>query len=218
MTPLQCRTMSSPASITAAARCSNEPVQRLHRQVVAQDEAVEPDLSTHDFRNHGRRRRRRTPSINRRVKEMGAHRHRQVFERRKWREIVAEIAARGVDDRQLVMAVHARPAMPRHVLDDGRDPAGKQPIGDRSTHRRDSFGPRRESSRADGRMHALVGDIEDRRAVDRDSDLDEIMSDEAGDKTRRRLGLGWLQARFYRARSRVRTPMRGAIRWTRPPS
>src|SRR3984957_5837662 len=58
------------------------------------------------------------------------------------------------------------------------------------------------------RMHAFIGDIEHRRAVDGDSDFDEIMSDEAGDETRRRLGLGWRQARFYRGRSRGRTPMR----------
>ena len=169
---------------------------------------VEPDLSAHDFRNHDRRRRRRTPGIDRRVEEMRAHRHRQVPQRRKWREIVFEIAARSVDDRQLVMAIHARPAMPRHVLDDGRDPARKKPFGDRPAHRRDAFGPRRERPRADGRMHALIGDIEHRRAVDGDSDFDEIMSDEASDQTRRGLGLGRLQARFYRGRSRVRTPMR----------
>ncbi len=119
-----------------------------------------------------------------------------------------EIAARSVDDRQLVMAVHARPAMPRHVLDDGRDPARKKPFGDRPAHRRDAFGSRGEGPRADRRMHALVGDIEDRRAVDGDSDFDEIMSDEASDKTRRGLGLGWLKTCLYRGRCRVRTPMR----------
>ena len=53
------------------------------------------------------------------------------------------------------------------------------------------------------RMHALARDIEHRRAVDRDSDFDEIMSDEASNQTRRSLGSGWLQTRLYRGRSRV---------------
>ena len=126
----------------------------------------------------------------------------------KGREIALELAARGVDDGQFVMAVHARPAMPRHVLDDRRDPAREQPLGDRSAHRRDAFGPRRESPRADRRMHALARDIEHRRAVDRDADFDEIVSDEARNQTRRGLGLGRLQTRLYRGRSGIRAPMR----------
>ena len=166
------------------------------------------DLAAHDFLNHDRRRRRRTTRINRRVEEMRAHRHRQVFERGKRREIVLEVAARSVDDGQFVMAVDARPAMPGHVLDDRRDPARKQSLGDRPAHRRDPFGPRREGPRADRRMHALARDIEHRRTVDRDSDFDEIMSDEASDQTRRRLGFGRLKTRLDRSRGRVRTPMR----------
>jgi hypothetical protein len=57
-------------------------------------------------------------------------------------------------------------------------------------------------------MHALARDIEHWRTVDGDSDFDEIMSDEATNQTRRGLSLGWLQARFYPGRGRVRTPMR----------
>ena len=114
-----------------------------------------------------------------------------------------ELAARGVDDGQFVMAVHARPAMSRHVLDNRRDPARQQPLGDRAAHRRDPFGPGREGPRADRIVHALARDIEHRRTVDGDSDLDEIMSDEASDKTRRGLSLGWLETRFDRGRSRI---------------
>ncbi len=58
-------------------------------------------------------------------------------------------------------------------------------------------------------MHALARDIEHRRAVDRDADFDEIMSDEAGNQTRRDLSFGWLQTRLDRRRCRIRTPMRG---------
>ena len=57
-------------------------------------------------------------------------------------------------------------------------------------------------------MHALARDVEHRRAVDRDSDFEEIMSDEASDETRRRLGSGRLETRLDRGRRRIRTPMR----------
>ena len=114
-----------------------------------------------------------------------------------------EFAARGVDDGQFVMAIHARPTVPRHVLDDRRNPAREQSLSDRPAHRRDALGSRREGPRADGIMHALARDIEHRRTVDGDSDFDEIMRDEASNETRRGLSLGWLETRFDRGRSRV---------------
>ncbi len=52
-------------------------------------------------------------------------------------------------------------------------------------------------------MHALARDIEHRRAVDGDSDFDEIMRDEASNETRRGLSFGWLETRFDRGRSRI---------------
>ena len=167
--------------------------QRLHRQVVAHDEAIEADLAAHDFGDHHRRHRRGAAWINRGVEKMRAHRHRQVAQRRKRGEVALELPARGVDDRQLVMAVHARPAMPGHVLDDRRDAAGKQSVGDRPAHRRHALGPGREGPRADGVVHAFARDIEHRRAVDVDSDFVEIMRDQARDETGRRLGFGWLK-------------------------
>ena len=57
-------------------------------------------------------------------------------------------------------------------------------------------------------MHALIGDIEHRRAINGDSDFDEIMSDEASDQPRRGLSPGRLETRLDRARSGVRAPIR----------
>ena len=57
-------------------------------------------------------------------------------------------------------------------------------------------------------MHALARDVEHRRAVDRDSDFDQVMRDEARDETRRRLGLGWLKTRLDRGGGRIGTPVR----------
>src|SRR5277367_5602687 len=97
--------------------------KRLHRQVVAQDEAVESDFTAHNLRDHDRRRRRGPTRIDRRVEEVRAHRHRKVARRRKRRKIMFKVAARGVDHGQLMMTVYARAAMPWHVLDDRRNPA-----------------------------------------------------------------------------------------------
>ena len=44
-------------------------LQRLHRQVVAHDEAVEPDFAAHDLLDDDRRRSRRTPGIDRGVED-----------------------------------------------------------------------------------------------------------------------------------------------------
>ena len=139
---------------------------------------------------------------------MRAHRHRQVVERRKRRKIAFERIARGVDDGQLVMAVGARPAMTRHVLDNGRDAAGKESFGDRSTHRGDALGPRREGPAADGGVRSGLGDIEHRRTIDGDPDFGQIESDKASDKTRCRLGPGGLQPGLDRSRCGVCAPMR----------
>ena len=98
-------------------------LQRVHRHVVAHDQAVEPDFATHDLVNDDRRRSCRMMWVDGGVDDVRAHCHRQVLELRERREIAFEVVARGVDDGQLVMAVHARPAMTRHVLDDGRDAA-----------------------------------------------------------------------------------------------
>ena len=89
------------------------------------------------------------------------------------------------------------------MLDNRRDPACKQSLGDRPAHRRDAFGPGREGPRADRIVHALARDIEDRRTVDGNPNLDEIMSDEAGDQARRCLRRGWVKPSFDRGRSRI---------------
>ena len=106
------------------------------------------------------------------------------------------------------MAVHARPAMPGHVLDDRRDAAGKQSVGDRPAHRRHALGPGREGPRADGVVHAFARDIEHRRAVDLDSDFVEIMRDQARDETGRRLGFGRLKPGLDRRGGRIGAPVR----------
>src|SRR5271170_476573 len=156
-------------------------LERLHRHVVAQDEAVEPDLAAHDLRDHDRRRRRRMTLVNRRIEDVRAHRHRQVIQRRKGRKIAFEGITRGVDNGQLVMAVGARPAMPRHVLDNGRDAAREKPLGDRSTHRGDALWLRREGPAADGGVGFRPGDIEYRRTIDGDPNFGQIESDKPGD-------------------------------------
>jgi hypothetical protein len=98
--------------------------------------------------------------------------------------------------------------MPRHVLDNGRDAAGKQSFGDRSAHRRDALWPRGESPAADGRVRSSLGDIEHRGAIDGDSDLGQIESDKASDKMRSRFGSGRLQPRLYRSCCGVSPPVR----------
>jgi hypothetical protein len=79
------------------------------------------------------------------------------------------------------------------MLDDGSDAAGKKSFGDGSTHRGDALRLGRESPAADGGVRSRLCDIEHRRAIDGDPDFGQIESDEAGDKTRCRLGLGGLQ-------------------------
>jgi hypothetical protein len=138
---------------------------------------------------------------------MCAHRYWQVVERRKGPKISFEVIARSLNDGKLVMAVGARPAMPGHMLDDGRDAACKKSFGDRSAHRGDALWPRGESPAADGGVRFRIGDIEYRRTIDRDSYFGQIESHEASDKTRRRGGSGRLKPRLDRSRRGVRAPM-----------
>ncbi len=90
-----------------------------------------------------------------------------------------ELVAARRHQRQFEMAVDLRPPVARHVLDHRRDAAGDEAVGVSAAERRDLVGRSRKRARADRRRHAFAGDVEDRRAIDGDPDLDEIGGDQA---------------------------------------
>ena len=124
-------------------------------------------------------------------------------------EVPFQLLARRLDEGQLMMAVGPRPAMPRHVLDDGDDAAGEEPGRDRSAHRGDSLGPLRKRPRPDHRVRLRLRDVEHRGAVDRDSDFPQIVGDQTSDQTGRSFRFGRRQAGLDHAPLRGR-PANGA--------
>ena len=114
--------------------------ERLHRQIVADEEAFEADGAADDRIDDDRRGRRRALRINCGVDEMGRHRHRQVAKRDKRCKIAFERTAGSLDNRQFEVAVDPRAAMAGDVLDHRRDAARNQCVGDRTAKRGD---PRR---------------------------------------------------------------------------
>ena len=113
---------------------------------------------------------------------MRAHRHRQIAERRERQKVARgeRFAACG-HHRQIEMAVDRRPPVAGHVLDDRRDAAGDEAVGIGAAERRHLRGGIGEGARADRRMHPLAGDVEHRRAIDIDSDFNQV----GGDQSRR---------------------------------
>ena len=102
------------------------------------------------------------------------------------------------------MAVDFRPPVAGHVLDDRRDAAGEEAVAIGAAERRDLPGRRGKCARADDRVHLRVGDVEHRRAIDADPDLDQI----GGDEPRRQPGGAFRRAcRGETRRRRIGRPI-----------
>ena len=98
-------------------------------------------------------------------------------------------SASGVDDRQFEMTVDAGASMPRNMLDDRRDASGEQSAATaRPIAATRPAGTRRRASRS---PHAFgLRDIEHRRAIDIDADVEEIARHQP--RERPAAVLGWM--------------------------
>src|SRR5688572_28414750 len=78
------------------------------------------------------------------------------------------------------MAVNLRAAMPGQVLNDRQHAARKQPVDLRSAQRRDGIAAAAQRAVADRLGRALDGNVQDRNAVDRDPDVEQVERHEPG--------------------------------------
>ena len=173
ISPLQWRTMSTPAASTAAARSSNGPPSAFIDRSSLMIRPSKPIAPRMISRDHDRRRRRGAVGIDRRVDDdarvIAIGRSASAANGAKSR---SSSLARGVDDRQFEMAVDARAAMAGHMLD---RPARRR----RRAARRRRRGPAPPRARV-AEENALApitacmpgsATSSDRRAIDIDPDL-----------------------------------------------
>src|SRR4051812_35361414 len=98
---------------------SQRAAQSLHRKVVGQQQAIEPDMTPDDLLHASRGYGYRSFGIDRIEQEVARHAPGKVRKQPEGEEIRAfELVTRRRYARQGDMAVDRRPAMPRHVLDD----------------------------------------------------------------------------------------------------
>ena len=129
-----------------------------------------------------------------------------------------KFGAARLDPRQLQMAVAARAAVPRDVLDHRQHAAGEKAFDDGAAEVGDLLRPASVGPRPDHRMGELIRDVEHGRAIDGDSDLPEIVRDEFGNEFRRLEGDGARKLLEKTRRRGIGRPLGGPRRCTRPPS
>jgi hypothetical protein len=171
--------------------------QRLHGQIVADEQASEADLAADDPLDDRARGGRRLVGIDRRVDHMRADAHRHVAEQPERPEVgAAQLFKRGVHARQRMVAVDGGAAMARHVLDHRQDAAGEKAFAGGAAEFRHQLRVVAEGAVADdGVVLAGQTQVEDRRAVDRDAELGELASEELGIEPHRLDSLGAATAR-----------------------
>ena len=112
--------------------------------------------------------------------DMGRHRERHVGQCAKRGKIMGgERLARRADARQFQMAVGSGTAMAGNMLDDGKHAAGDEPLRGRPAADRDRVGRVPVGPVRDHRIGAGNGNIEHRKAIDRDAERSQVMRDEA---------------------------------------
>ena len=189
--------------------------QRLHREIVGHQQAVETDMAADNLADHGLRQRARRIRVDRRVNDMRAHRHRQVGVGLERREVYGfEFGASRVDHWQFEMAVGARPAMAGYVFHHRRDAARHQPFRRRASDPRDARGIAAIGAIADDRMRTVGRRVEHRHAIHVDPRFAQIMCDqpraEPGEPRRLRLvraGLFETRSAWIGAPVRAREPL-----------
>ena len=128
MSPLQCSTRSQPASSARSGALGETAGERAHRDIVRDQDAVEADFAADHAVDHDPRQRRRRRIVDRGVDDMRGHRPGHVGQRAERREICLSPASARlvIDPRQRLVAVDARAAVPRDMLDDRQYAAGQQ--------------------------------------------------------------------------------------------
>ncbi len=153
--------------------------QRLHRQVVGEQEAVEADVSADDLLHHLARDRRRQFRVDRGIDHMRGHRDRQVAEPPERFEIGAlQLGARSLDHGQRLVAIGPRPPMPRNVLDDRQNPARDQAFGGGARELSHDLDLHAVGAIADDAMALGQPQVGDRHAIDGDAECRKLGGDQ----------------------------------------
>ena len=158
------------------------PRKCIHRNVIADQQAVETDSSADDIADHGRA--RWSPDASGSIgaeDDVAGHRHRQVGEcRRTARNPSPPASSRSASTTgRIVVAVDGRAALPGNVLDHRQDAAGdaaRRPRRGRAAATRRGSPPKERSPIAS--LAPGSDDVEHRRAVDGDADIAEIGGDQ----------------------------------------
>ena len=112
-----------------AAALGNRARQRLHRDVVAHQQSLEPDKAANHFAHHCDRSRGRRGGVDGGKHNMGGHAERQAGERPEGGKIgLFQRGAVGIDHRQPVVAVGGGAAVARQMLEHRQNAAGQQAL------------------------------------------------------------------------------------------
>ena len=145
--------------------------QRFHVEVIAHQHAVKPDLAANDIADDCRRHRRAILGIPDRKHHMPGHCHRRIVQPRERNQVVGQVRLRRPDARHVMMAVHDRAPLPRHMLDHRHDSTLSKPIDHGPPQRRDAHRIAAIGPVTNRIMRIRAAHIEHRRAIHIDSDL-----------------------------------------------
>ena len=161
------------------ARSEGAP-ERLHGKVVTEQQAAEAERSPDHGADHLGRSRRRRIGIERRIDDMGRHGGGRSLSARKGENRAPRVRRGWRRPREFEVAVCARAAMPRNMLEYGKNPTREQPFGDSSAQGCD---PRRISAVSPGADHRVclgIGDVEHGAQSDIDANLAQIVRHKLG--------------------------------------
>ena len=155
--------------------------ERLHRQIVRQEQPVEADMRP-DHALHGTRRNRDAVLwIDGVEQEVAGHRPGKVRQQPEGHEIgPLQLGTRRRDPGERLVAVDRGPAMPGNMLDDRHHALGHQALGGGPAQRRDRFGPVGIGAVADHRMGLREGDVENGQTVDIAADRGHVRGQQTG--------------------------------------
>ncbi len=157
--------------------------QRLHRQVVGDDEAAEAEIPAHQP-DHLLRGGGGALRIDGGEDHVGGHGQRHVGEGAEGGEVPGvEVGQVGVHHRQVVMAVGEGAAVTGHVLDHRQDAAGQQTLGGGAAQLRHQGRLAGVGAVADDVVSAGHRHVQHRQAVDGDPDPAQVVGHQPGPET-----------------------------------
>jgi hypothetical protein len=159
--------------------------QRLHVEIVGQQQAVEADPLADDLLDHERRLGGGMIGIPCGEDEMPGHADRRVIERAERGNVPFQLLVARRHGRQRLVRIDAGAAMARHVLDRSGDARAGETIEHRAPQRRDAQRLAAQRAIADNVVRVRLAHVEQRRMGAGDADFGQIEAQRLGIGARR---------------------------------